>query len=405
MTSHISATEFDGVLDLPPNAAINHALGANHDLDTGLDELIDNAIDAGATNIAIVLHVDGHRLQQISIHDDGRGMSQEKITEVLRLGGHSAQSETNIGRYGMGLKEGSFANSEQPTILSRRRGDYPHGYQLSKDSFTAGVLNERAVTKAWNLRHGLVTLSHGTTILWDGLTNVYLGDDSQAGQRFVSQQLEKLRKHIGIRYHRFVESERLNVSLRISWDGEAPTPTPAIRAINPFGYNKSGQRGYPRLLTQGGNPDAPGITAHIWTNRSNNDAFHLEAKDELGHQGFYIYDADRLITQGDWSGVQEPRKELKLLRIDVSDPRIIDRYITISPQKGSVRFSEDFHRFLGSLKSPDDPSITLETVFAAAAATLKESNRKSALHDLECVADHGVGFGVAQHVEVLAGTR
>lgn len=29
----------------------------------------------------------------------------------------------------------------------------------------------------------------------------------------------------------------------------------------------------------------------------------------------------------------------------------------------------------------------------------------AALHDLECVADHGVGFGVAQHVGVLAGTR
>ena len=28
-----------------------------------------------------------------------------------------------------------------------------------------------------------------------------------------------------------------------------------------------------------------------------------------------------------------------------------------------------------------------------------------ALHDLECVADHGVGFGVAQHIGVLTGHK
>ena len=103
-TYDLFTPDIESTVNLPPLASINHALGANHGLETGIDELIDNAIDAGASRIAIVFHTGDTRLERIAIHDDGSGMDPKKMEGVLRLGGHAAHSEKNIGRYGMGLK-------------------------------------------------------------------------------------------------------------------------------------------------------------------------------------------------------------------------------------------------------------------------------------------------------------
>ncbi len=82
-----SNNEIEKTIHLPPAATIQHALGANHDFCSGIDELVDNAIDAKADNVCIVLHVDKSRLTRVAIHDDGIGMSSTKMERVLRLGG------------------------------------------------------------------------------------------------------------------------------------------------------------------------------------------------------------------------------------------------------------------------------------------------------------------------------
>ncbi|MCG7233569.1 ATP-binding protein [Corynebacterium sp. ACRQM] len=158
MAQSKSSFEIEKTIHLAPIESIQHALGANHDICSGIDELVDNSIDAKAENICIVFHVDGNKLTQIAVHDDGRGMDAATMERVLRLGGHESQSHSNIGIYGMGLKEGSYANADTVTVLSRVKGQFPAGIQLHKESFTADVLKQQATTAAWNLRDRLVDL-------------------------------------------------------------------------------------------------------------------------------------------------------------------------------------------------------------------------------------------------------
>lgn len=383
------------LVNLPPKAAIHQALGANHDLRTGLDELIDNSIDAGAKTIAVVFHIDELRLVQISVHDDGSGMTQTTLEDVLSLGGHDAHSERNIGRYGMGLKEGSFANASLSTVVSRPRGQRTSGIRISKESFQAGVLDEASANRVWNLRAGLIDLKSGTSIVWNRLNNVYRGTDDMEAREFFGTTIESARKHIGIRYHRFLDSDRLAINLYSQFDADSPRKTGGVRAIDPFAYRRSGNRAYPKSLTVGADPSAPGIVAHIWPNRSKIDQFNLEGRDELGHQGFYFYDADRLITQGGWSGYRSPNKQWKMLRIIVDDPRVIDEYVTVSPQKGSVRLSEEFDRFIRSLKMPGDSGNGFAQVLDDAKRTLSDSNKKSGA--ASPLAD--TGEGIARRVQ------
>lgn len=405
MSSREISNDIEHVVALPPTEGIHHALGANHDLVTGLDELIDNAIDAHAQNVVLHFHVDGFRLVQIGIHDDGTGMSVQQMQEILRLGGHQAQNKKNIGRYGMGMKEGSFSNAEIVTVVSRQRGQHSVGYELRKGSFDAGVLGERSIMDVWNLRADMLTLKHGTSIVWNSLTDVYRDEDESQGLGFISSTLEKIRRHIGIRYHRFLERGDLNVSMFTRWDDADWAPNPAVKPINPVGYSRSARKDYPRTLTVGGKPGAPGVTAHIWTNRSTKDEFILEGKDAMGHQGFYFYDADRLLTSGGWSGFRRNSKDTKLLRIIIDDPQVINEYVMVSPQKRSVRLSEGFHRFIDSLRDVEDSEYTFDVVCADARDVLRESNQKSGNADQISEAGVGIAPEVKRAVEERARLR
>ncbi|MCQ4624877.1 ATP-binding protein [Corynebacterium sp. CCUG 69979] len=389
-TDELLMPDIESTVTLPPLANINHALGANHGLETGIDELIDNAIDAGATRVTIVFHNGNTRLEHIAIHDDGSGMSPEKMEGVLRLGGHEAHSEKNIGRYGMGLKEGSFANANQTVIVSKPEGAQGHGIQLLKETFDAGRLSAESAEKYWNSREALGLADHGTTIVWSDLINVYKGDDLEKAEENLSSELEAVRKHVSIRYHRFLEDGRIAIELYTSWLGVSPMKTPSPKPINPLGYTKSGSAKYPRELTYKGIPGAPGITAHIWTPRSQKEEFHLDKKSPTGHQGFYIYDADRLITAGGWGKFRSEVKDLQLLRIEISDPRLIEEYITISPQKGSVLFKESFHRFAKELYDLNDPKVDLNRVYEDAKGVVKLANKRSG--NAKPLADPGKGI-------------
>lgn len=378
MSSSLPVPEVASTVELRPLANINHALGANHDLVTGVDELIDNSIDAGARRVAIVFHTEDVALDYVAIHDDGSGMSPTKMEEVLRLGGHEAHSNKNIGRYGMGLKEGSFANGDSTIAVSKTSDHGGAGFQLSKSSFNADRLSPKSIEAYWKLRDHLnLDLDHGTTIIWRDLVNVYRGEDLEEAGSFLSSEIERLRKHIGIRYHRFLEESRIEVGIYTSYPGVAPTQSARPEPINPLGYPRSGSPNYPRELTFMGMPGAPGITAHIWTHRSKKEEFKLEETSAYGHQGFYVYDADRLITVGGWNKIRSNEKNLQLLRLEISDPRVIEEYVIISPQKGSVLFKEGFHDFLRALRDPGDAKTDLDQVYADAIAVVKRGNRRS----------------------------
>ena len=399
MAKQKSSFEIEKTIHLTPTESIQHALGANHDICSGIDELVDNSIDAKAEKICIVFHVGGNRLTQIAVHDDGRGMDTATMERVLRLGGHESQSHSNIGIYGMGLKEGSYANADTVTVLSRVKGQFPAGIRLHKESFTADVLKQQTTTTAWNFRDRLVNLKRGTSILWNDLTGIYEGSDEGEANRFLSKTSEKLRRHLGIRYHRFLQDNRVDIKMFMLYDEFSPVPAPDIKPIDPCGYRKSGDSRYPLRLTEHGEEAGLGVTAHIWTNRSKADEFGLEGKDELGHQGFYIYIADRLITQGGWCGFQEPRKDYKLLRIVIDDPRVVNEYITISPQKGSVRLGEGFHRFIEQLRVCGDQTKSFADVCDDAIAVLRNSNKKSGTPDVLAEAGQGIAPPIKEAIE------
>ena len=87
---------------------------------SAVSELIDNSLQAGATEISINLSVDDNELQHpimMRIQDNGSGMDAPTLRQALRFGGTTRFNDrSGMGRYGMGLPNSSFSQARRLTV-------------------------------------------------------------------------------------------------------------------------------------------------------------------------------------------------------------------------------------------------------------------------------------------------
>ena len=76
-----------------------------------LAELIDNAFEADATVVHVIIAEQQNGAKSVSVTDNGMGMPQGTMQLALQFGGSTRfNSRRGTGRYGMGLPNGSSAN-------------------------------------------------------------------------------------------------------------------------------------------------------------------------------------------------------------------------------------------------------------------------------------------------------
>jgi len=100
-------------------------------------EAVDNSFDAGANRVDI--EIDKER---ISFHDDGAGISKDRMRAVFTLGAHGAMLTTALGRFGIGLKS-----------MAVNAGDVLEVSSVSKDGRVNARVNWRELLASgrWRL--------------------------------------------------------------------------------------------------------------------------------------------------------------------------------------------------------------------------------------------------------------
>src|SRR3954468_5629118 len=84
----------------PHAAALVESLRAfGYELPTAIADLVDNSISAGARNVWFDFHWDGER-SIIAVTDDGRGMTEEQLTDAMRMGSKNPLASRAPGDYG-----------------------------------------------------------------------------------------------------------------------------------------------------------------------------------------------------------------------------------------------------------------------------------------------------------------
>ena len=110
---------------------------------TALDELIDNARQAGAANAHVVFGYDGSRSDkkpsEIIIIDDGHGMEADMIRASVTWGGtHREGDRSGFGRYGYGLPSACVSTGRRYTVYSRQDGGSWQSVTIDIDAISEG---------------------------------------------------------------------------------------------------------------------------------------------------------------------------------------------------------------------------------------------------------------------------
>jgi len=337
-----------------PKSTINSYRSFGYNLSTAIADIIDNSISASAGNIFIDYIWKG-KDSYIYLLDDGHGMDHKELITAMTPGSKNPEdlrSQNDLGRFGMGLKTASFSQCKRLTVITKKEGA-----ETLKRCWDIDFINQE---EEWTLLdyvsdqcfiEKLEILKSGTLILWENLDRIVgsANEENEAVKNAFYQEMITVQEHIGLVFHRFIESKKIRV---FSNNNE-------IRPWNPFLLNLSPkpEMGLPEILL--GNIE---VTYFILPHMSKISSEDYERSGgPLGwfqQQGFYVYRGDRLLVAGDWLNIDKKREYSKLARISVNFPN-----------------SGDFHWNLDIKKSTATPPIEIRKELSRIAkiATMKSA--------------------------------
>jgi hypothetical protein len=110
-------------------------------LSTALAELVDNSLQAEATEVAVtILRSSPEALPEIAVEDNGIGMTRGELEACLRFGGTSRfDARHSFGRFGMGLPAASLSQAKCVEVTSWRHHRAEYRVVLDVDAVVRGV--------------------------------------------------------------------------------------------------------------------------------------------------------------------------------------------------------------------------------------------------------------------------
>ena len=225
-----------GAVIIPPELAVRAMRDSGYrNTDYALAELIDNSVQANATQVDIIClevmkHVNqrkSRRIEQIAVVDNGDGMTPETLRIALQFGnGTHLKDRKGIGRFGMGLPNSSISQCRRLEVWSWQAGPNNAMWTyLDVDEIETGRLKDVPLPKKmpvpveWRERSSLFGTS-GTLVLWSNF------DDHRLQWRGAKAALENTERLIGRMYRKFIDSGELTIRLAAYHDGEAAFDAP-----------------------------------------------------------------------------------------------------------------------------------------------------------------------------------
>lgn len=331
---------------IPPNARrlVEALRSIGYSFEGAVADIIDNSISAEAQNVLVRLIRSQDELVGVRIVDDGNGMRRSRLEEAMRFGADTEQSPDSLSKFGMGMKIASLSQATSLTVASRRSGEVSAmrwTVTSLADDWNCERLPRAEAVRILEQRYGDIELAeHGTVVCWEHLDRI---KGSRGGvDATINRLMARLRQHLGLHLHRFIEDSRLRVRIDIVHeDSDESEATREVEALNPFDHGES-VRNFPRTLRM----ELPGLgtldmEAHIWPAKATSKNYRLD--DAAKRQGLYFYRNDRLIQAGGWNGLRaDAEPHLSLARVRVDLPSRYDSSFSLDVKKASIKVPPGF---------------------------------------------------------------
>ncbi|MER5383860.1 ATP-binding protein [Streptomyces sp. NPDC002688] len=380
-----------GSRHLPPSPEFLKGIASQgYSFEVAIADLVDNSLDAEAKDVVIHFLRDGDRLTNLLVVDDGQGMTERGLDRAMTVGSRREYSHRALGMFGTGLKSASFSQAHSVTVVSRTKTTAPVGRQWvierAESDFQCDIVTaEYAQTLVDRYSQGRPIRWQGTIVRWDQVRDFPKHGDAHTTDRYLSNTIDRLGRHLGLTLHRFLARQDFNITIAVE---DVRTGTVyqeyGVQPLDPFSYLASGRRGYPRTYTAvlpdiGEFP----MTAHIWPARSSMEQYRgIGSLHE--RQGFYFYLNDRLVQAGGWNGFREPETHLSLARVEVDLPKDAGDMFRLTVKKSGVEAAPLFAQALYEAKDAD--GHTFPQYLATAEAAYREGRQRAAVERKEVIA-------------------
>lgn len=322
--------------------------GLPYDLPGAIADLVDNSLDADASQIGVTLDVN-ERGPFVRIFDDGVGMTERQIDEAMRYGSSRDYDLDDLGHYGLGLKTASLSQCRRLTVATRtslkgqiriRRWDLD---RVSEQD--AWVLE---APRARDCRPELtepLRRCPGTVVLWEELDRI-LGTrrpDGEAAARRLQQTATEVGEELSMVFHRFLSGEAPGPSVEIRVNDEPLLPWDPFARAQPMTQALAVQK---LPIEFEGRKHVVEVQPFILPNQhhfTSPDAHAGAAgpKKWNRQQGLYVYRRDRLIQSGGWNRLRTLDEHSKLARLALDIPATADGAFRTDVSKMHVGLPDD----------------------------------------------------------------
>ncbi|WP_257283350.1 ATP-binding protein [Endozoicomonas sp. SESOKO1] len=353
----------------PPKAgAMIEALrGLGYTTASALADIIDNSIAARASRVDINF-VWQEEQSRIEIQDNGTGMDAACLDKAMRLGELNPldeREESDLGRFGMGLKTASFSQCRSLTVATTQNN------QFSCLRWDLDVLVESS-GDGWFMLEGpsdtglplvepVKNIDHGTLVLWEKLDRIFT--DGFNSNDFLDL-LDQVERHLAMVFHRYLEDKGQRFEIYIN--GNRVKPWDPFMTGHPA---KSWNSPLASQATQGGTVD---VECHVLPHKDRLTDKEFESAGGpdgwTAQQGFYVYRNRRLLLAGSWLGLGRGRSWTKeeahrLARIRLDIPNTVDSDWKIDIRKATARPPVNMRKWL--MRLAEDTRARARKTFAS----------------------------------------
>ena len=283
-------------------------------------DIIDNSIAANASKVWVKYEDDS-----IVISDNGTGMTTEELFEAMRIASSDPtqlrSSDSDLGKFGLGLKLASFSLSDTFQVISKTKDEGITSLQWDLEIVRAknAWLIEEINTKSF---HRKLQRTNGTDVIIKKL-RLKLDDEDKV--------LERLRTHIAVVYHKITNVEF------IVGDKE-------VQKIDPFFSNDPAS-----------NYSDPDLIDHKSV-EIKTQSFQIPHRDKLKladkrvhdrisdigmSDGIYLFRKNRLIAWSGWEGLGVNKRIGDLQRLAIYIDGRADELFNIEVKKSQISILDD----------------------------------------------------------------
>jgi len=326
-----------------------------YDFPTAVADLVDNSITAGATRINVFTQFEPND-SYVLISDDGLGMTESGLIEALRFGSRRTYETNELGRFGLGLKTGSFSQCRKLTVVTRTSAKQRVIRVMTLD------LNRIERTDRWDITanetspaieraKGYLRESPGTVVVWEDLDRVLPERYAESGwgRRRLRSLASKTAEHLAMVFHRFIAGDvdgRGEVVICVDDD--------KLRPWDPFAPDERERTVLSEQTFEIETEDGSSEVRFRGVVLPSRDRFSsLEEFERLSgplkwnrQQGLYIYRAHRLVQHGGWSGLRGIDEHMKLARAAIDFDTDLDESFQINVAKMSVELPPALRQML-----------------------------------------------------------